>query len=400
MKTFSLCALLAFFAATSFGQYPSNPQKPITYINRARSSQPGGIIIFDSPVMMNGAIFTGTVARGEGGSGSITSGTYLSITQAGIFSSGSGTVIGGTNSLSWGTAVTAYDTGNLYISGTELACYSLDGYGYNHTLIVRSSGLGGIAIVGESESGSPAGVYDQELNFDYPVFQIIRNAANIAGTTTEPALQVSVGDETVGPVATFKHCGVSGDNGIIIPINGSIVMQHGLTTGTLGMSGGNLQWNGVTVGGGSLLAGITDGNGDIVKMDDSTLDGDPDVLTVANNNASSNNACITFLAADGPYGMATFFRMYNSSDTSGAAWQLQSYADGHFAFNRTGIGDALQISSNMNVTVPLGKFAIGTSSPPASSSAAGTKGTITYDDNYIYVCTETNTWKRAALSTW
>jgi hypothetical protein len=38
------------------------------------------------------------------------------------------------------------------------------------------------------------------------------------------------------------------------------------------------------------------------------------------------------------------------------------------------------------------------STTPATSSSVGTPGTITYDDNYIYVCTATNTWRRAVLS--
>lgn len=37
---------------------------------------------------------------------------------------------------------------------------------------------------------------------------------------------------------------------------------------------------------------------------------------------------------------------------------------------------------------------------PASSGASGVKGTIVWDASYVYVCTATNTWKRAALSTW
>jgi len=37
---------------------------------------------------------------------------------------------------------------------------------------------------------------------------------------------------------------------------------------------------------------------------------------------------------------------------------------------------------------------------PATSSAAGVAGTIQYDANYIYVCVATNTWKRAAITTW
>ena len=37
---------------------------------------------------------------------------------------------------------------------------------------------------------------------------------------------------------------------------------------------------------------------------------------------------------------------------------------------------------------------------PASAGAAGVAGTITWDSSYIYVCTATNTWKRAAIATW
>lgn len=41
-----------------------------------------------------------------------------------------------------------------------------------------------------------------------------------------------------------------------------------------------------------------------------------------------------------------------------------------------------------------------TTNTPASASATGTKGEVRVDGNYIYVCTATDTWKRAALSTW
>jgi hypothetical protein len=37
---------------------------------------------------------------------------------------------------------------------------------------------------------------------------------------------------------------------------------------------------------------------------------------------------------------------------------------------------------------------------PASAAAAGTAGEITWDDTYIYICTATNTWKRALAETW
>ena len=37
---------------------------------------------------------------------------------------------------------------------------------------------------------------------------------------------------------------------------------------------------------------------------------------------------------------------------------------------------------------------------PANAASTGTAGQIAFDSNYIYYCVATNTWKRAALSTW
>jgi hypothetical protein len=37
---------------------------------------------------------------------------------------------------------------------------------------------------------------------------------------------------------------------------------------------------------------------------------------------------------------------------------------------------------------------------PATTGATGTAGELRYDADYIYVCTATNTWKRAAIATW
>jgi len=61
------------------------------------------------------------------------------------------------------------------------------------------------------------------------------------------------------------------------------------------------------------------------------------------------------------------------------------------------------ISGNMVIdSMPqtlTNKTIILSSTPPSTSSSVGVAGTITYDTNYIYMCTATNTWKRAALAT-
>jgi hypothetical protein len=46
------------------------------------------------------------------------------------------------------------------------------------------------------------------------------------------------------------------------------------------------------------------------------------------------------------------------------------------------------------------RIRVATAKTPVSATATGTAGEICWDASYIYVCTATNTWKRAALSTW
>ncbi|MDH5478613.1 MAG: hypothetical protein OEY50_09800, partial [Nitrospinota bacterium] len=41
-----------------------------------------------------------------------------------------------------------------------------------------------------------------------------------------------------------------------------------------------------------------------------------------------------------------------------------------------------------------------TARTPASASEACSAGEIAWDSGFVYVCVATNTWKRAALSTW
>ena len=87
-------------------------------------------------------------------------------------------------------------------------------------------------------------------------------------------------------------------------------------------------------------------------------------------------------------------------------------SDGRFRiYDQTAANEYLTISNAGNVgiatTSPTEKLDINsdgirvrTAQTPASASAAGDQGQICWDANYVYVCVATNTWKRAALSTW
>ena len=55
-------------------------------------------------------------------------------------------------------------------------------------------------------------------------------------------------------------------------------------------------------------------------------------------------------------------------------------------------------NNNANHQDITGEIPIGTA--PANSTAACYKGRMEHDAAYLYLCVDTNTWKRATLATW
>jgi hypothetical protein len=97
-----------------------------------------------------------------------------------------------------------------------------------------------------------------------------------------------------------------------------------------------------------------------------------------------------------------------------AQWVQTVSAVNYPAFVSAATGQAVQIGaagSDTNVSLNLTTKGTGTvqanGNPvvvnvavPATATSAGVAGQRAYDASYVYVCTATNTWKRAALSTW
>jgi len=66
----------------------------------------------------------------------------------------------------------------------------------------------------------------------------------------------------------------------------------------------------------------------------------------------------------------------------------------------TGPAGSSGFAGSTGPTGPTGASGITGPTTPASATATGTAGTVVWDSSYIYVCVATNTWKRAAISTW
>ena len=77
---------------------------------------------------------------------------------------------------------------------------------------------------------------------------------------------------------------------------------------------------------------------------------------------------------------------------NGGVESMRINSAGNVGVGTTSPTEALDVNSDA--------IRVRTSQTPASASATGDAGQICWDTNYIYVCTATNTWKRAALATW
>jgi len=91
-------------------------------------------------------------------------------------------------------------------------------------------------------------------------------------------------------------------------------------------------------------------------------------------------------------GSSDFYLQFLSDNMATAASFLKAERGAGTSVTGVTLYGVMTVSGNtINVT---------TQKTPASAGATGTKGDIVHDTSYIYVCTATNTWKRAAIATW
>lgn len=131
---------------------------------------------------------------------------------------------------------------------------------------------------------------------------------------------------------------------------------------TIRTSAVNSNWYGVTYGNGLFVAvALTGGSGKVMTS--------PDGINWTVRPSATNN------------------------------WYSVIYGNGMFvAVAITGTDDRVMTSGKTELNiVPTNKLYPGT---PSTASSPGNAGDIAWDSDYIYVCVDTNTWKRSAIATW
>jgi len=82
--------------------------------------------------------------------------------------------------------------------------------------------------------------------------------------------------------------------------------------------------------------------------------------------------------------------VYNAGGSTGGVLNINTGGNGAINFGSGDIAFAGKSTFSATVIHSL-------SATPATSTATGTVGTISWDASYIYICTAANTWKRVAI---
>jgi hypothetical protein len=153
----------------------------------------------------------------------------------------------------------------------------------------------------------------------------------------------------------------------------------------------------------NVQAGIFNTTGDFAVVQGNATIGSSSIITytdsinLAVGNVSSNQAgLIKFVSA---FNAGNGVELTQDEISGDFEIHMNHAAAPVVTVNATDTDLATNLAVTGDTTLSNELFLPAPTVPPASNSP-GTKGQISWDANYVYVCIATNTWKRTALTTW
>ena len=197
--------------------------------------------------------------------------------------------------------------------------------------------------------------------------------------STQSGSYTSIGYNTNSSVVI----GRSGTSNIIIDSSGNVGLNlYGYQpTSRLDLCDGN---NALTIGANNGTTTRTDSATKAAKV------GMPHYLS-----STEEQVCMILGSATNT---ANLIRFGGGTGTMNAATEVSFWTAANY--NTTVGSQRFTIDSSGYVSIAGDMLGIATTKTPASAAATGTTGSICWDADYIYVCTATNTWKRASIATW
>jgi hypothetical protein len=262
--------------------------------------------------------------------------------------------ISGTSPWTADTYGINYQAGNAGIGGASEADKRLMvNSSLATTAYFGNSAVGGTALWAYCSNSSSIGVQADGQFLDY-----LGGTSGIMALKERAAAPVSsVGDYGLFYVKTDGKAYFKNDAGT----------EYDLTatgSGSPGGSSGDIQYNNA-----GAFGGFGDWNGSLL-----TVPGD---LQINDDFVSYN-------------GVDSFFEIRNIGEGNVGIYNGATSASNY----------VIGFDANNTIVSISDKLSITSTGVPATATSTGTTGQITWDANYFYVCTATNTWKRTALSTW
>ena len=284
---------------------------------------------------------------------------------------------------------------NRYVTSGGVDSFITTGYANDLTF------FGGAATLrGSTASGSADGAITWQ------------NAlVTVAGTGAVQFPSVATATNTTsGAVQIGSNIGLSGNAGgasyfggaINLPATGTtfgLVPTSGTSAGSLTITSGAVIANGGAGGdlnlkAGNSFTGAADAGGSVNIYAGGNNYSSAGTMGSINFYGGAVSAGTVLRASIGATGV---FNITNTTPASSSTTGALTIGNGTAATN-VAIGGG---NVNAGGTLTVGGTVIHTlSATPASAAAAGTVGTMSWDGNYIYICTAANTWKRVAIATW
>ena len=345
------------------------------------------------------------------GAGTITeanAGRFSVLRTAGTITTGSGVYIG---------AVEATTPYSLYASDANAPSYFAGRVGIGTlspsapidvtAAVSASVGIPTVARIGGSVTGT--GVPVHGLNVSPTLVSNVSNSAlvNITGNFSPTGSSGGYGIIAV-PNYTNSASTVAGGYGVIARVDtasdftGTLTTAAGFVAGAPILNGANkisnlymFQASNVTSAGTSN-SGNTSGT-----INNYSFFAGPHAAAAGVGGTLNNyGQYINLSNGSGASGTTNNYGLFITGNSTGGDTNYAVYSEstalsylaGNVGIGTTSATKALDVNSN--------GIRVRTARTPASATAACDQGEISWDANYIYVCRATNTWMRAALSTW
>jgi len=300
---------------------------------------------------------------------------------------------------SYGTALTvASATGNVSIASTTAASSTTSGAlqvagGVGVAGAVFSGGTmnagAGLFVQGRTVPSSGAGLETYYASNISGLLSYDRTGSSYKGLSLDGSTQdfyVSgarkLGIDASGNTTVYSTTSASSS------IAGALTIGNGTAATNVAIGGGNVNAGGTGTFGGAVTAS-TSGNTGLYVFSTDAATGVPFVRVGYNSNLSGQ------LSNDASTGKTYLDSRYNDASS---AVIIRTKASGTPVVNAT--FDSTGAATFAGAVTVAGTVIHTLSSAPFSASATGTVGTMSWDTNYIYICTATNTWKRVAIATW